>query len=459
MENSDARIQYPVDARHAQRPRELAMSAAWHGGLARRFETTDGLHVNVVFHGHWSHGFGPDFSDAMIVFDDAALLTGAVEIHTKSSDWYAHGHHLDARYDAVVLHVVSIADVPETRRADGKIVPVAILNVPDPVLFAIDQRLPDIWAEIGGSVCAEDLARRHPDKIRNAILRLGDVRLNDRVGRYESELVHEPASDVMLRALFDAFGYSENRAPMTDLADVLIRHGLSDRVRTRSGGDRFDYAAALLLGLGGFLPMSPSDAHLAGLDPDRIGTIEARWRIISPELGETPIAATRWTRARTRPANHPVTRLVTATTLLDATVGDPFTVLIETIRSETDLPRTLRSLCAGDIRPSLGRARAIAIASSVILPIALAYGRHIGDTELEDAASRMWARLPPSEWSRPARRALTQAAGSAPVRMLGERGLQGLLHLDRNLCTPRRCHACPVAAEVVRDRQRDLASG
>lgn len=159
MEDSDALIQHPVDGRHAQRPRELAMSAAWHGGLARRFETTDGLHVNVVFHGHWSHGFGPDFSDAMIVFDDAALLTGAVEIHTKSSDWYAHGHHLDARYDAVVLHVVSIADGPETRRADGKIVPVAILNVPDPVLFAIDQRLPDIWAELGGSVCAERTSR------------------------------------------------------------------------------------------------------------------------------------------------------------------------------------------------------------------------------------------------------------------------------------------------------------
>jgi hypothetical protein len=101
----------------------------------------------------------------------------------------------------------------------------------------------------------------------------------------------------------------------------------------------------------------------------------------------------------------------------------------------------------------VGQARAIAIAASVILPIALAYARHFGDAELEDAGSRSWSGLPTSEWSRPARRALAQAAGSAPVSRLGERGIQGLLHLDRMLCTPRRCYECPIAAEVVRERQ------
>ncbi len=169
-----------VDQR-PQRPRELAMSAAWHGGLTRTFETTDGLSIDVVFHGHWSHGFGPDFTDAMIETGNGGMRTGAVEIHTKSSDWYGHGHHLDPRYSSVVLHIVSIVDTSETRRADGKLVPTAILNVPDAVLFAIDQRLPDIWSELGGSVCAEDLAQRAPERIRSAILRLGDIRFNDRV--------------------------------------------------------------------------------------------------------------------------------------------------------------------------------------------------------------------------------------------------------------------------------------
>jgi len=439
--------------RHSQRPRELAMSAAWHGGLARSVETIDGSRIDVVFHGHWSHGFGPDFSDALIDFGDGLLESGAVEIHTRSSDWNLHGHHVDPRYNSVILHIVSKSDSSETRRADGKIVSTAILNVPDAVLFAIDQRLPEIWTDLGGPVCAEDVALRHPDRIRNAILRLGDRRLNDRVGRYEGELVREPASEIMLRALFDAFGYSENRPPMVELADMLIRLVIRDRIRMVIPRDRFAFAASLLLGLSGFLPISPQDAHFSGLDRDQLLEIESRWQVISPQLGEAPIAATRWTRARTRPANHPVARLVAAATLLDVTAGDPFRVLIDEIRSGADLPQSFRSLCSSECRRPLGQARAVAITGSVILPIALAHARHIGDADLEDAASRSWATLPTSEWSRPAKRALTQAAGAAPVNKLGERGIQGLLHLDRMLCTPRRCFECPIAAEVVRDHQ------
>lgn len=430
------------------------MSAAWHGALMRSFKTTGGARIDVVFHGHWSHGFGPDFNDAILDDGNGGLQSGAVEIHTKSSDWYGHGHHLDPRYNSVVLHIVSIIDTAETRRADGKLVPTAILNVPDAVLFAIDQRLPEIWSELGGSVCAEDLARREPERIRNAILRLGDVRLNDRVQRHEGAMALEHPSSIMLRALFDAFGFSENRPPMIELANALIRHGIGNRLAAVPTADRFDVAAAFLLGLSGFLPMSPRDADVSLLEPDRIRLVEDRWRTIAPGIDEAPIAPTRWTRARTRPANHPVARLVTAATLLDATAGDPFGVLIEELRRGDDVARSFRMLCSAARRPALGAGRAVAIASSVILPIALAYARDIGDPELEDAASRAWAALPPSEWSRPAKRALAQAAGAAPIRHLGERGMQGLLHLDPALCTPRRCYECPIAAEVVRDRQR-----
>jgi hypothetical protein len=53
---------------------------------------------------------------------------GDVEFHVRASDWFAHEHHMDARYNNVVLHVVLICDerMP-TQREDGAVVPVCSL--------------------------------------------------------------------------------------------------------------------------------------------------------------------------------------------------------------------------------------------------------------------------------------------------------------------------------------------
>lgn len=441
----------PPGARH---PRELAMSAAWHGALSRELRTVGGRQVSVIFHGHWSHGFGPDFSDAMIDIEEEGLLSGAVEIHGRSSEWTAHGHHLDPRYNSVILHVVSRIDSVETRRADGKIVPVVTLGIPDDVLFTIDSRLPEIWSELGGDVCAADIASREPDRLRAVIWRLGDQRLDGRVRQLEGELSMAPASDVALREILDAFGYSENRAPMRAVAERLVRAHISERwAAERADPLRTTRRLASVLGSAGFLPISPSDAHIAGLTPSHVIEIERAWFAMMTATGESPVPATAWTRARTRPANHPVARLMCASALLDQTDGDPFEVLLECVRSHADIPKTIRHLSNAPDRPALGQARAVGLAANVILPLALAFARHIADPELEDAASDAWACLPVAEWSRPAKRARHQAAGANRLDRLGERGIQGLIHLDRHLCTPRRCYECPIAAEVVRDRQ------
>lgn len=440
----------------AKQPRELAMSAAWHGALARELRTIDGRRVDVIFHGHWSHGFGPDFSDAMIEIEGDGLLSGAVEIHSRSSEWLSHGHHLDPRYNSVILHVVSRIDSAETRRADGKIIPVVTLGIPDNVLFSIDSRLPEIWTELGGDVCAADIASHEPERLRTAIRRLGDQRLDGRVRRFEGELCVSPVADIALRGILDGFGYSENRVPMAALADRLIRSRVGERWATdTSSPDRWARRTAMVLGCAGFLPMSPADAHFSGLSPKRLAEIELAWLAIAPATGDAPVPATAWTRARTRPANHPVARLMCASALLDRTGGDPFRLLLEHVRSRANVPEALRILANAPDRPALGQARSVSLTANLILPLALALARHVLDPDLEDAASDAWARLPVAEWSRPAKRARYQVAGEHGLDRLGERGVQGLIHLDRQLCTPRRCYECPIAAEVIRDRQRD----
>ena len=45
---------------------------------------------------------GPDFTDAVVERDDGVVFCGDIEIHVRESDWRAHGHHKDPRYNGVV---------------------------------------------------------------------------------------------------------------------------------------------------------------------------------------------------------------------------------------------------------------------------------------------------------------------------------------------------------------------
>jgi Protein of unknown function (DUF2851) len=82
---------------------ELSLCAAWSDGrVAGPLTTLDGRTVEIVHRGTWTHGFGPDFRDVMVLLDGRELLTGSVEVHLTTSGWRDHGHHLDPRYQDVL---------------------------------------------------------------------------------------------------------------------------------------------------------------------------------------------------------------------------------------------------------------------------------------------------------------------------------------------------------------------
>lgn len=70
-----------------------------------QLKTDSGKPLQIIHRGDWNDQNGPDFLHAEIVID-GIQLHGAIEIHTKASDWYAHKHHTDPRYNQTVLHVV-----------------------------------------------------------------------------------------------------------------------------------------------------------------------------------------------------------------------------------------------------------------------------------------------------------------------------------------------------------------
>ncbi|MBQ1697051.1 MAG: DUF2851 family protein [Bacteroidales bacterium] len=86
---------------------EKTLALIWQNRLfdPAGLHTTQGEPVQVVKTGYTNTMSGPDITDAQIRIGDI-LWTGNVELHTKSSHWPLHKHHLDHAYDNIIMHVV-----------------------------------------------------------------------------------------------------------------------------------------------------------------------------------------------------------------------------------------------------------------------------------------------------------------------------------------------------------------
>ncbi|MHA7060211.1 DUF2851 family protein [Aquimarina sp. M1] len=85
-------------------------------------KTTSSLSIVIQRVGnHNKMNAGPDFFNAQLIIDNQKWA-GNVEIHIKSSDWYAHHHESDPAYDNVILHVVWKDDMNIFRK-DNSVIP------------------------------------------------------------------------------------------------------------------------------------------------------------------------------------------------------------------------------------------------------------------------------------------------------------------------------------------------
>ena len=68
--------------------------------------TADGLSIEIIDCGvRNSDEAGPDYRNARIKIGNITF-SGDIEIDTLHSDWKAHGHNLNQRYNKVILHAV-----------------------------------------------------------------------------------------------------------------------------------------------------------------------------------------------------------------------------------------------------------------------------------------------------------------------------------------------------------------
>jgi hypothetical protein len=98
--------------------------------------------IEIVSVGTHNQLSGPDFFNSQIKINQQ-LWAGNVEIHIKSSDWYAHGHETDVNYDNVILHVVWEDDVAIFRSKNTQIPTLELKKYLSPKLLEAYQLLFD----------------------------------------------------------------------------------------------------------------------------------------------------------------------------------------------------------------------------------------------------------------------------------------------------------------------------
>ena len=107
----------------------------------------DGETCQLVFAGRAGGPVGPDVRDAVLIFPDGEQRVGDIEFHVRSSDWVAHKHSTDPRYNSVMLHVVLLCDdLHPTTRQDRYSIPVCSLyDLPIVIMKQSDDAASEAW--------------------------------------------------------------------------------------------------------------------------------------------------------------------------------------------------------------------------------------------------------------------------------------------------------------------------
>ena len=388
---------------------ESALASLWSRAhtLADALITEGGKRLRVIYPGRPSARAGPDFRDAVLLEEDGSALTGDIELHTTAPGWYSHGHHLDANYNGVVLHVVfSPKGRSHTRQYSGLEAPVLALEPIaarlDAASDAVSPSLPKIDAlRSSADLCAElDAA--------------GDARFFAKSHGFSLEIAQVGANEALYRGIMDALGYASNRKPFRALAQQ-VSYSVLAQFRDEPASTRLLAIRAALLGASGLIHLLDESENPAELR-------RLHRRLTKPQR---PLSEKDWKLFRVRPNNHPARRIIGMAQVINNCLDVGMADTLATALSQ-DGEKALTACL--EHRPHIGKGRARDILVNVALPFLHAHAAAAYNTELADAALTAYAATPKLQDNEITREARRLCSIGSEVKMTARRQ-QGLIHL------------------------------
>ncbi len=390
--------------------------------------TEDGKNVTVLYPGRLNDGRGGDFCGAVVVVD-GQKLSGDIELHVKSGDWIGHGHHKDAAYNSVVLHVVWRNTGGTTMLQNGAFVPILALKECIPA----EVYKPAALAQV--RPCDNTRIHLSIGTLTNILDETGDARFKANARKFQQEIFTESPGQVLYSGIMTALGYSKNKTPFRELARRLPLDLVQKTILYHDESPENIYVRLNRLML-----------HIAGLAPVKTGNSRMESTSESSDFLSSiqPMSAGDWDFFKVRPSNSPFTRITSASRLLIRYRETGFLEGLINLVRHTPSVRADAYLQAGLVVTGIGRTRVDEIIVNVLLPFALAFGQGNDEPYLADLAFSLYR-----DYKRLASNCLEKHMTEQldlPHRIVNTaRRQQGLLHIYKTMCIQAECDVCSLA--------------
>lgn len=261
-----------------------------HAGL----RSTDGEVLEIIRAGTINVDQGPDFMDSRLRIS-GQMWAGKVEIHTRSSDWYRHGHENNPDYYNVILHVVYEDDQP-VKDPYGEKIPTLELK------SRIDENILETYRYLSSYTytmipCENLISSVSRLNITSWKEAMAVARLEEKYAQIEEVFLYSDKNyqETLFKLLCRSFGFSKNNTAFEWLANTIKFKTISKHL-----GNRLQLES-LLYGQAGMLTGTEKEEYPTNLYQE--------YTFLAEKYGLEHIDATVWNFARMRPQNFPTVRI------------------------------------------------------------------------------------------------------------------------------------------------------
>ena len=403
----------------------------------KELKTTTGQQVEVIDTGLANTDAGPDFFNAKLKLD-GVLWIGNIEIHERSSDWFKHGHHADAGYNSVILHIASEIDM-EISRSNGERIPQIQLICPE----AVRTNYKELLETASYPPCYRIIPSLSPFTAHSWMSALQMERfeqkatlLNERLKRCQGNW-----EDAFFITLARNFGFGLNGDAFETWA-----HQLPFRAVDKHRNDLFQIEA-IFFGQAGILEDSDGDGYYLRLKKE--------YTYLQHKFGLIPMDASLWRFLRLRPANFPHIRIAQLACLYHRAYGLLSRIMeTETLQGVRDILKGgtseywLTHYTFGGSSPSrpktLSNTSLDLLIINTVVTFLYAYGLHKGNPVLCARAGSFLEELKAEN------NYITRMWEQCGMKASNAADSQALIQLKKEYCDKKKCLYCRIGYEYLK---------